>query len=98
MEENNIEEFNIVDFVGNNLCVGDWVALSMESQTALTYGKIEKISLQVKNKKKINLHIKLNVYDNTIKRINKNSVRIRRPHNVIKISKEIAIEKILCDN
>jgi hypothetical protein len=97
MEENNIQEFNIVDFVGNNLCVGDWVALSMESQTALTYGKIEKISYG-KTQKKISLHIKLNIYDNTIKRINKNSVRIRRPHNVIKISKEVLIEKVLCDN
>lgn len=84
------------DYFGNNISVGDWVALSMESQTALTHGKIVGITVGKKSQK-ITVSIEINTYNKKFNRIMP-AIRHRRPHNVIKMKKTVAIEKTLLTN
>jgi hypothetical protein len=80
------------DYFENKLEIGDYVALSMESSTNLTNGKIVKIS---KGKKgNISVGVEVDVYNRSFKK-NSKAIRYRRPYNVIKMSKELVIEKRL---
>ena len=81
------------DYFGNTISVGDWVALSMESHTALTCGKIVGITVGKKSQK-ISVSMEVSAYNKKFNRMMP-AIRHRRPHNVIKMEKTVAIEKIL---
>lgn len=75
------------DFVGNSIEVGDYVALSQQSNTTIIYGIVTKMSVGKTGKLSVCIEIdgaygiKTNVY--------------RVPHNVIKIDKSVIAEKVL---
>lgn len=81
------------DYFGNIISVGDWVALCMQSQTALTHGKIVGITFGKKSQK-ITVSVEINTYNKKFNRMMP-AIRHRRPHNVIKMEKTVAIEKTL---
>ena len=85
---------NAYDYFGNELQVGDWVALSMQSTTSLTYGKITIINKLQDDK--INVGVEMECYNQKYRKYH-TAVRYRRDFNVIKMSKELAIEKKLLE-
>ncbi len=75
------------DFVGNSIDVGDYVALSQQNNTSIIYGIVTKTSIGKTGKPSVSIEIdgpynvKTNVY--------------RVPHNIIKIDKNVIVEKVL---
>lgn len=75
----------IYDYFENELLVGDWVVLSMNSSTSLTCGEIVKIS--VSEKGTISVGVLVDSYK---------SICYRRPYNVIKMDRDLVISKKIC--
>lgn len=84
----------VYDYFENKLLVGDWVALSMDSSTSLTCGEIIKIS--VSEKGTINVGVEIETYIQRYRTTGK-VVRYRRPYNVIKMDRELVIEKKIAE-
>ena len=81
------------DFCNNELLVGDWVAISLVSQTNLYFGIIKKISVSEKGNVSVGVEIKSSDYY-SFRNKNKGLV-FRCPKNLIKISREAVIERSL---
>lgn len=81
------EYMTVVDFIGNSLEIGDYVAISKKDQTNLVYGKIVKISTTKSGASSVGIET-----DGPFKI--KNMV-YRVPHNTIKLDKNIVAYKVL---
>lgn len=77
----------VVDFIGNSLEIGDYVAISKKDQTNLVYGKIVKISTTKSGVGSVGIET-----DGPFKI--KNTV-YRVPHNTIKLDKNVVAYKVL---
>lgn len=78
----------IQDFFGDELQIGDHVAFSHRAQTSLAMGIIVKITTNEKGRNSITIE--------TNGLFNKPEIIRRVQHNVIKVEKDVVIEKILC--